>query len=42
MAFFFSKSATFGFSCLLSLCGGQTYSFSDYSEALQVGPLSLT
>jgi MFS family permease len=39
---FFNKSATFSFSALLALCGGQTYSFSDYSEALQAAPLRLT
>ncbi len=39
---FFSKAATFAFGGFLELWGGQTYSFSDYSEALQVAPLSLT
>ena len=40
--FYFSKTSTFAFGGLLQLFGGQTYSFSDYSQALQLAPLSLS
>ena len=39
---YFSKATTFAWGSFMQLFGGQTYSFSDYSQALQTGPLKLT
>ena len=39
---YFSKTTTFAWGSFMQLFGGQTYSFSDYSQALQTGPLKLT
>ena len=39
---YFSKATTFAWGSFMQLFGGQTYSFSDFSQALQTGPLKLT
>ncbi|QDZ24514.1 MFS general substrate transporter [Chloropicon primus] len=39
---YFSKTTTFAWGSFLQIFGGQTYSFSDYSQALQTGILQLT